>query len=208
MGGAASSSIGDKLKDFGKILIKGAIKAGTSSVIPVFGGMVGDYITSKFAVGVSELNPSIKIPNGVKKVNINTPQQLVKLMNQYPEEAQKAGLSHELVADEYKNATGKTLHIPGLVKPKIPELKPLPDSPKMEIKPVPNRDIESKAVGGAVYKLHPVEKLLKKKIHEEKLSMAVGGHVKKAHVKKERSPAQIAATKKLVEMMRKKRAQK
>lgn len=193
-------SMGNAVKTFAKIVAKGAIKAGLG-VIPVVGGPLGDYVTSKFAVGIAEINPSLLKPHKVVKREIRNVKQLLALMKEYPEAAQEAGLTRDEVLEKYQEAMDEKA---GKEKAagKGKKKKDADDAAE-EKSASASSSSSSMAIGGRVriYKPHPLERQIKDKINLEK--MAVGGKVKK-----QRSAAQIAATKKLVEMNRKRRGGK
>jgi hypothetical protein len=110
--------MGNAIKSFAKTVAKGAIK-GATSVIPVVGGALGDYINSKFAVGSFDIgslgiDPN-NIPEGAKVVNVNTPAQLKKLVEQNPEAAKKAGLTVQMINEGVAEAKQQSKAIGGSV---------------------------------------------------------------------------------------------
>ena len=160
--------MGNAVKSFAKGVAKAAI-SGAGSYIPIIGGPLANYINSKFAKGCYDIGaPDVAIPADAKTKQITTPAQLKALVKQYPEQAQKAGLTVEAINQEVKEAKE-----------------------------------QAKAVGGAV-------KFVVKKDSIVPPPFAKGAEdVPKApKVKKPRSAAQIAATKKLVELNKKRRAEK
>jgi hypothetical protein len=180
--------MGNAVKSFAKAVAKAAI-SGAGSAIPIIGGPLASWINSKFAKGSYDIgNPGVAIPDGAKTKAINTPAQLKALINANPAEAKAAGLSVDMINSEVKEAKEQAKAVGGMVKMRtnIPTATVLDKAP-------------SKAVGG---KIMPAP-FHKKEMMVEAPSKAVGGHVKKP-----RTAAQLAATKKLVEANRKRRAEK
>ena len=177
------------MKAFAKAVAKAAI-SGAGSAIPIIGGPLASWINSKFAKGAYDIgNPGVDIPDGAKTKAINTPAQLKALVKANPEEARAAGLTVDMITTEVKEAKEQAKAVGGMVKMRtnIPSSTPLDRAP-------------SKAIGG---KIMPAPFHKKEMMVEGVVSKAVGGHVKKP-----RTAAQLAATKKLVEANRKRRAEK
>ena len=177
------------MKAFARAVAKAAI-SGAGSAIPIIGGPLASWINSKFAKGAYDIgNPGVDIPDGAKTKAINTPAQLKALVKANPEEARAAGLTVDMITTEVKEAKEQAKAVGGFVKMRtnIPPSTPLDRAP-------------SKAIGG---KIMPAPFHKKEMMVEGVVSKAVGGHVKKP-----RTAAQLAATKKLVEANRKRRAEK
>jgi hypothetical protein len=171
--------MGNAVKGFLKTVAKAAI-SGAGGAIPIVGGPLASYINSKFAKGSFDIgNPGVDIPDGAKTKSVNSPAQLKALVKANPDEAAKAGLTVEMINDEVKEAKTQAKAVGGMVKMRtnIPPTTALDKPP-------------SKAVGGKVMPA-PLQK---------ETSKEHGGKVKKP-----RSAAQLAATKKLVEANRKRR---
>lgn len=140
--------MGNAIKSFGKFVAKAVITAG-GNLVPVVGGPLASYINSKFAKGSYDIGtPSVPIPDGAKVKPITTPAQLTALVKQYPEEAQKAGLTVDMIKEEVKEAKEQAKAVGGMVS----VLKGRP----MGISGMPKVDqvmpVASKAVGGDVPK--------------------------------------------------------
>ena len=182
--------MGNAVKSFAKAVAKAAI-SGAGSAIPIIGGPLASWINSKFAKGAYDIgNPGVDIPDGAKTKAINTPAQLKALVKANPEEARAAGLTVDMITTEVKEAKEQAKAVGGFVKMRtnIPPSTPLDRAP-------------SKAIGGKIMPA-PFNRG-KEMMVEAPVSKAVGGHVKKP-----RTAAQLAATKKLVEANRKRRAEK
>jgi hypothetical protein len=141
-------AMGNAIKSFGKFVAKAVITAG-GNLVPVVGGPLASYINSKFAKGSYDIGtPSVPIPDGAKVKPITTPAQLTALVKQYPEEAQKAGLTVDMIKEEVKEAKEQAKAVGGMVS----VLKGRP----MGISGMPKVDqvmpVASKAVGGDVPK--------------------------------------------------------
>jgi hypothetical protein len=169
--------MGNAVKSFATTVAKGAIKAGLG-VIPVVGGALGDYVTSKFAVGSFDVGAmGIKIPEDAKQKVISTPAQLKQLVKEHPVEAKKAGLTVEMIDEGVQEAKEQSKAIGGSVK-----LSKKDFVRKMEIPPATEFGKVSKAVGG--------------KVDAPKKE------------KKPRTAAQIAATKRMLAGLKKHREEK
>lgn len=168
--------MGNAVKSFAKFVAKATISA-AGAAIPVVGGPLANYINSKFAKGSYDIGtPGVEIPDDRKVKEVKTPAQLTALVKQFPEEAQKAGLTVDMIKEEVKAAKEQAKAIGGMVS--VHKGRPMglahavmPKETKDSVQPV-----ISKAVGGAVPK-----------------------------VKKPRSEAQKAAIAKLVALNKKKR---
>ena len=196
MGGKVTSFV----KDVAKEGLKGATSYVLGTYIPYVGGHLASYINSRYQKGgVLEIGGTPpELPEGMKAKEISTPAQLKSLIQKFPEQASKAGLTIEKVNEEVKEAKQVSKAIGGMMKGSYM---------KSNIEPRP--------------KLQPVKEKKEKMGHQDVVStkggeelakkpkMAKGGSpgdIKK--VKKARSQAQIEATKKLVEANRKRREKK
>jgi hypothetical protein len=98
--------MGNAVKSFAKavatVVAKSAI-TGVGGMIPVVGGPLASYINSKFAKGSYDIG-AVDVPAGAKTKIIDTPAKLVQMIQKFPEQAQKAGLTTEMVKDEVKVA--------------------------------------------------------------------------------------------------------
>lgn len=120
--------MGQKVGRFFVEVGKVAAKAATSAVgamVPVVGTPIANYINSRYAKGTADLQPGVppqvKVPEDAKVKPINTPAQLTELIKQYPEQAQKAGLTTEMVKEEVQQIKAQAKAIGGFVsftKPK------------------------------------------------------------------------------------------
>lgn len=108
--------MGNAVKSFAKSVAKAAI-AGAGSAIPIIGGPLASYINSKFAKGSYDIGaPDVAIPSDAKTKAINTPAQLKALIKANPAEAQKAGLTVEMVNQEVKEAKEQAKAVGGAIK--------------------------------------------------------------------------------------------
>jgi len=139
MGGAVTS--------FAKFVAKSTISA-AGAMVPVIGGPLATYVNSKFAKGSYDIGtPGVTIPEDRKVKEIKTPAQLVSLVKEFPKEAQKAGLTVEMIKEEVKEAKEQAKAVGGMVhmgKKHEAMLMPVKDTATPVI---------SKAVGGAVPKV-------------------------------------------------------
>jgi hypothetical protein len=214
MGGKVTSFV----KDVAKEGLKGATSYVLGTYIPYVGGHLANYINSKYAKGgVLEVggNPP-DLPEGLKPKEISTPSQLKSLIQKFPEQASKVGLTVEKVDEEVKEAKQISKAVGGMMKGSYmksdiesrPKLQPV----KEKKEKLGHQDVVSSKGGQELAKRpkmakggEPVAKLLKC----EKGGSPGGkspGDIKK--VKKPRSQAQIEATKRLVEANRKRREKK
>ena len=98
--------MGNAVKSFAKTVAtavaKGAI-SGVGGMIPVVGGPLASYINSKFAKGSYDIG-AVDVPVGAKTKVIDTPAKLVQMIQKFPEQAKKAGLTVDMVKEEVKDA--------------------------------------------------------------------------------------------------------
>ena len=90
----------------GKFVAKSATSA-AGNMIPVVGPALANHINSLYAEGgaIAKLaGVSAPIPPGYKAQTINTPEQLIAMINKAPEVAAKAGLTVEKVRDAMEKA--------------------------------------------------------------------------------------------------------
>lgn len=139
--------MGNAVKSFAKFVAKATISA-AGALVPVVGGPLAGYINSKFAKGSYDIGtPGVPIPEDRKVKEVKTPAQLVSLIKEFPKEAQKAGLTVEMVKEEVQAAKEQAKAVGGMVhmgKKHEAMMMPMKDS----IAPV-----ISKAVGGDVPKV-------------------------------------------------------
>jgi hypothetical protein len=173
--------MGNAVKSFAKFVAKATISA-AGAAIPVVGGPLASYINSKFAKGSYDIGtPGVEIPDDRKVKEVKTPAQLTALVKQFPEEAQKAGLTVDMIKEEVKAAKDQAKAVGGMVSMKRPmgisglaqADKVMPKESKDSVQPVVSRE--------------------------------VGGEAPAPKVKKPRSAAQKAAIAKLVAYNKKKR---
>ena len=139
--------MGNAVKSFAKFVAKATISA-AGALVPVVGGPLAGYINSKFAKGSYDIGtPGVPIPEDRKVKEVKTPAQLVSLIKEFPKEAQKAGLTVEMVKEEVQAAKEQAKAVGGMVsmgKKHEAMLMPIKDSFTPTI---------SKAVGGSVPKV-------------------------------------------------------
>jgi hypothetical protein len=206
MGGSVGKFVGD----VAKAGLKGATSYVLGTYIPFVGGHIANYINSKYAKGGVLMdvggNPP-DLPEGFKPKKIDTPAQLKSLVEKFPDLAQKAGLTVEKIDAEVKDAKTQMKAIGGMLKgasskmaydtsniPQDGKLKQM----KMAKGGALSNDMLDKGVKGGMQ----LQKVPKVAVQKSEPIMAVGGVAKP---KKARSQAQLDATKKLVEMNRKRR---
>jgi len=203
--------MGGKVSSFVSSVAKAGLKGATSYVlgtyIPYVGGHLANYINGRYSVGgmpdskASGLPPLL--PSAFKPKAINTAKDLIKLIDEFPEEANFHGLSIPLVKEEMEKAKEHAKAIGGMLGGKSvskPVIQPMPSEEpagdrayrKSNIEERPKLGKPTMRKGGVVTK-------------EMMKQHAVGGEPK---MKKARSPAQIEATKKLVEANKARRAGK
>ena len=139
--------MGNAVKSFAKFVAKSTISA-AGALVPVVGGPIASYINSKFAKGSYDIGtPGVPIPEDRKVKEIKTPAQLTALVKEFPKEAQKAGLTVDMIKEEVQAAKEQAKAVGGMVhmgKKHEAMMMPIKDS----VAPV-----ISKAVGGAVPKV-------------------------------------------------------
>lgn len=141
--------MGNAVKSFAKFVAKATISA-AGAAIPVVGGPLAGYINSKFAKGSYDIGtPGVPIPEDRKVKEVKTPAQLVSLVKEFPKEAQKAGLTVEMIKEEVQAAKEQAKAVGGMVSmgkkhEAMGMMMPMKDS----VAPV-----ISKAVGGDVPKV-------------------------------------------------------
>jgi len=172
--------MGNAVKSFAKFVAKSTISA-AGALVPVVGGPIASYINSKFAKGSYDIGtPGVAIPEDRKTKEIKTPAQLVSLIKEFPKEAQKAGLTVEMVKEEVQQAKEQAKAVGGMVK-------------------AFHHDAKSVATTSMAYP--PIK-------DQVVVSRAKGGDVPEKKMKKPRSEAQKAAIAKLVALNKKKREEK
>lgn len=139
--------MGNAVKSFAKFVAKATISA-AGAAIPVVGGPLAGYINSKFAKGSYDIGtPGVPIPEDRKVKEVKTPAQLVSLVKEFPKEAQKAGLTVEMIKEEVQQAKEQAKAVGGMVQM----------TKKHEAMMMPMKDsvapVISKAVGGDVPKV-------------------------------------------------------
>lgn len=205
-----------------KTFFKGVAKAVVSHVgglVPVVGTPIANYINSKYAKGSFDIgNIGVAIPDGVGTKAVNTPAQLKALVEKFPDQAAAAGLTKDMITTEVKEAKEMSKAIGGLIKMKhYPHGGKVEDSEAEEKLPPPNpkarekliditRRIKQKRDREAAMEL--LAKKKNKYVEPEKFTKSAFAEKKFATGGKVRSPAQLEATRKLVEANRKRRAQK
>lgn len=201
------ASVGKFVASVGKMALKG-VTSGVLGAVPFIGSHLADYINSKYDVG-GELGAKPDVPAGTKMKEIKTPAQLKKLIQDFPEEAKKAGLSVEKVDAEVKQAKEQVKAIGGMIGNKQSKLKE-------EVQPVKPVKEKKMAHGGKLTKEVLCDSLAKGGQAEmaKRPKFAKGGEPKEEEApkapkeKKARSQAQLDATKRLVEANRKRHAKK
>ena len=203
MGGKVSSFVGS----VAKAGLKGATSYALGTYIPYVGGHLANWINSKYAVGgiprMAKGGLAPTLPVGFKPKEISTAKQLIDLIDQFPEEADFHGLTIAKVKEEVEKAKEQAKAIGGMLgsgKSVSKIIHPLPsegpagdhDYRKSNIMERPKLGKPSMKKGGVL-----TNEMLKQH--------AVGGEPK---AKKARSPAQIEATRKLVEANKARRAGK
>ena len=104
--------MGQTIKKFAVYVGKSIAKGATSFVlgkVPVIGTPVADWINSKYAEGgtVGE-GLDVPVPAGFKPKAINNQKDLESLIQKFPAEAQKAGLSVDMVKEKVAQAKDET----------------------------------------------------------------------------------------------------
>lgn len=198
------ASVGKFVASVGKMALKG-VTSGVLGAVPFIGSHLADYINSKYDVG-GELGAKPDVPAGTKMKEIKTPAQLKKLIQDFPEEAKKAGLSVEKVDAEVKQAKEQVKAIGGMIGNKQSKLKE-------EVQPVKPVKEKKMAHGGKLTKEVLCDSLSEggQLAMAKRPKFAKGGKLEEAKAPKEkkaRSEAQLEATKRLVEANRKRHAKK
>lgn len=112
--------MGGAVKGFFKGVAK-AVVSHVGGLVPVVGTPIANYINSKYAKGSFDVGSiGVAIPDGQGVKPINTPAQLKALVEKFPEEAQKAGLTKDMITQEVKDAKEQAKAIGGLIKMKRP----------------------------------------------------------------------------------------
>jgi hypothetical protein len=203
-----------------KSFFKGVAKAVVSHVgglVPVVGTPIANYINSKYAKGSFDIgNIGVAIPDGVGTKAVNTPAQLKALVEKFPDQAAAAGLTKDMITTEVKEAKEMSKAIGGLIKMKhYPHGGKVDDSEEKLPPPNPKarekmkdivRKIKQKRDREAAMELYAKAK--NRYVEADKFAKSEFGEKKFATGGKVRSPAQLEATRKLVEANRKRRAQK
>jgi len=175
--------MGNAVKSFAKFVAKATISA-AGAAIPVVGGPLASYINSKFAKGSYDIGtPGVEIPDDRKVKEVKTPAQLTALVKQFPEEAQKAGLTVDMIKEEVKAAKEQAKAVGGMVS--VMKGRPMGISGLAQADKVMPQQVKDS--------VQPV------------VSREVGGEAPAPKVKKPRSAAQKAAIAKLVAYNKKKR---
>ena len=218
------NNIGTKIKNFfigvGKFLAKAATKAILGRVAskitgtPVLGHSLADAINSLYAVGVSDLGKGSK-DFDVEKINkaimdafpdqdkfqvIDSKHAFDSLVYDFPKEAKKAGIESSDFPQEGKSAV---MAKGGVVKKYAMGVEDLGKGSKENIKHISNNHkIQMRDYRQSIKMSSPAP-VKKEQVIPGIAFMAKGGAVKKA-----RSPAQIAATKRMLEALKKYKAMK
>lgn len=101
--------MGASVSNFASNVAKSVAKAGTTALgnmIPIVGPTLAGAINSAYKNGgqVTALEMGGIVPEGFKAKVIDTPQQLMTLVKQFPTEAKKAGLSLGIIKEAVANA--------------------------------------------------------------------------------------------------------
>jgi hypothetical protein len=203
--------MGGKVSSFVSSVAKAGLKGATSYVlgtyIPFVGGHLANYINGRYGAGgmpdakVSGVPPPL--PSEFKPKQIGTAKDLIKLINEFPEEAKSNGITVPLVKEEMEKAKEQAKAIGGMLGGRSvsrPVIQPMPSEEPVSDRAYRKSNIEERPKLGkpTMRKGGVVTKEMMKQ-------HAVGGEPK---MKKARSPAQIEATKKLVEANKARRAGK
>lgn len=94
-------AVGSFIKDVGKTVAKGATSA-LGNMIPYVGPALADKVNSLYKKGgkVMKFEMGGAVPSGFTAKPINTAAQLVDLVKKFPEQADKAGLSVEMIKEK------------------------------------------------------------------------------------------------------------
>lgn len=208
------ASVGRFVASVGKMALKG-VTSGVLGAVPFIGSHLADYINSKYAVGgeLAPMGAKPDVPEGTKLKEIKTPAQLKKLIQDFPEEAKKAGLTVEKVDAEVKQAKEQVKAIGGMVGNRQSKLRQS-EYVKEELQPVKPLKEKKMAHGGKLTKEVLCDSLAKggEASMAKRPKFAKGGEPEEApkapKEKKARTQAQLDATKRLVEANRKRHAKK
>lgn len=98
-------AVGSFIKDVGKTIAKGATSA-VGNMIPYVGPALADKVNSLYKKGgkVMKFADGGMVPAGFTAKPINTAAQLVDLVKKFPEQADKAGLSVDLIKEKAAEA--------------------------------------------------------------------------------------------------------
>ena len=98
-------AVGSFIKDVGKTIAKGATSA-VGSMIPYVGPALADKVNSLYKKGgkVMKFADGGMVPAGFTAKPINTAAQLMDLVKKFPEQADKAGLSVDLIKEKAAEA--------------------------------------------------------------------------------------------------------
>jgi hypothetical protein len=185
--------MGAKVSNFVQDVAKAGLKGATSYVlgtyIPYVGSHLAGYLNSKYQTGgVLDMGSPPDLPEGFKPKEISTPAQLKSLVQKFPEQASKYGLTVEKINEEVKEAKAVSKAVGGMLNSKYFMKSDIQERPKLE---APKEPKIKMAKGG-----------------EPEPARGSPADVKKVKVKKPRSQAQLDATKRLVEANRKRREKK
>jgi hypothetical protein len=179
--------VGSFVKDVAKEGLKGATSYVLGTYIPYVGSHLAGYLNSKYQTGgVLDMGSPPDLPQGFKPKEISTPSQLKSLVQKFPEQASKYGLTVEKINEEVKEAKATSKAVGGMLNSKYFMKSDIQERPKLEAPKEPKMKM---AKGGEPKMGSPAD-------------------VKKVKVKKPRSQAQLDATKRLVEANRKRREKK
>ena len=94
-------AVGSFIKDVGKTIAKGATSA-VGSMIPYVGPALADKVNSLYKKGgkVMKFADGGMVPAGFTAKPINTAAQLMDLVKKFPEQADKAGISVDLIQEK------------------------------------------------------------------------------------------------------------
>lgn len=94
-------AVGSFIKDVAKTVAKGATSA-LGNMVPYVGPALADKVNSLYKKGgkVMKFEMGGVVPSGFTAKPINTASQLVDLVKKFPEQADKAGLSVDLIKEK------------------------------------------------------------------------------------------------------------
>ena len=98
-------AVGSFIKDVAKTVAKGATSA-LGNMVPYVGPALADKVNSLYKKGgkVMKFEMGGVVPSGFISKPINTASQLVDLVKKFPEQADKAGLSVDLIKEKAAEA--------------------------------------------------------------------------------------------------------